>query len=138
MNAKRLNLVRFLIGVVLLVNLHCALVFLWQPERYMGGFGLSGEVGRGMIRALGLLFLMWNVPYVFALRHPVKNYTSLLEAVIMQAIGFMGETLILLFGNDQDAVVTASIERFMLFDGTGLIFLVIALFVVQKKQQEAG
>ena len=136
MTKNHLNLIRFLIGVVLLVNLQCALAFLWQPERYMAGFGLSGEVGQGMLRALGLLFLMWNVPYVFALWHPVKNYTSLVEALIMQAIGFVGETIILLAGNYQDSAVSTSVERFMLFDGTGLVFLVIALLVVLKQQQK--
>lgn len=138
MNGKRLNLIRFLIGVVLLINLQCALVFLWQPERYMGGFGLSGEIGQGMLRALGLLFLMWNVPYVFALWHPLRNFTSLVEAVIMQSIGFIGETVILMIGNYQDSLVDSSVKRFMLFDGSGLVLLVVALLVVQDQKRRAG
>jgi len=138
MDSKRLNLVRFLIGVVLLINLQCALVFLWQPERYMGGFGMFGEIGQGMLRAMGLLFLMWNVPYVFAFWHPLKNFTSLVEAVIMQGIGFIGETAILMIGNYQDPLVHSSVERFMLFDGSGLVFLVAALLVVQDQRQKAG
>ncbi len=138
MNGKRLNLVRFLIGVVLLINLQCALVFLWQPEHYMGGFGLSGEVGQGMLRAMGLLFLMWNVPYIFALWHPLKNFTSLVEAVIMQSIGFIGETVILVIGNYQDPLVYSSVKRFILFDGSGLVLLAAALLVVQDQKRRAG
>ncbi len=138
MNGKRLNLVRFLIGVVLLINLQCALVFLWQPEHYMGGFGLSGEVGQGMLRAMGLLFLMWNVPYIFALWHPLKNFTSLVEAVIMQSIGFIGETVILVIGNYQDPLVYSSVKRFILFDGSGLVLLAAALLVVQNQKRRAG
>ena len=138
MNSKRFNSARFLIGVVLLVNLQCALAFLWQPERYMGGFGLSGEIGQGMLRALGLLFLMWNVPYVFALWHPLKNFTSLVEAVIMQGIGLIGETVILMIGNYQNPLVDSSVKRFMLFDGGGLVLLIIALLVVQDQKRKTG
>ncbi len=138
MKNKHLNITRFLIGIVLLVNLQCALVFLWQPGRYMGAFGLSGEVGQGIIRALGLLFLMWNVPYIFALWHPVRNFTSLMEAVIMQAIGFVGETLILLIGDYSNPVVITSVKRFMLFDGIGLVLLIIALILTQKQKQRIG
>ncbi|MBU1682923.1 hypothetical protein KJ742_03175, partial [Patescibacteria group bacterium] len=95
---KRLWISRLLIGAVLLVNLECAVAFLRQPQAYMAGFGLSGAAGAGMMRALGLLFVMWNVPYGFACVHPVKYRTSLIEALIMQTIGLLGETLILLTG----------------------------------------
>ncbi len=55
MSNKRLWIARLLIGAVLLVNLQCALAFLWHPQAYMAGFGLDGEAGAGMTRALGLL-----------------------------------------------------------------------------------
>jgi hypothetical protein len=88
-----------------------------------------------MLRGLGLLFVMWNVPYVFACLEPVRHRTSLIEALLMQAIGFIGETLILLCGRYQDAVLTASVERFMLFDGAGLLLLAGALLLSRKMKE---
>jgi len=126
MSKNRLWLARALIGIVLFFNLQCALAFLWQPQTYMAGFGLGGESGRGMTRALGLLFVMWNVPYVFACVHPIKYRISLIEAVIMQAIGLAGETWILFSGNYQSAMIQSSVERFILFDGIGLVLLILA------------
>jgi hypothetical protein len=118
----RLWLARILIGVVLLVNLDCAFLFLLRPQDYMAGFGLSGLPGAGMLRGLGLLFVMWNVPYVFAAVHPIKHRTSLIAALIMQAIGFVGETMILVTGKYEYPIQT-TIQRFIIFDSTGLIIL---------------
>ena len=136
MRTKHLWLARVLIGLVLLSNLQCALVFLWHPERYMAGFGLSGEAGMGMLRAMGLLFVMWNVPYAFALSHPLKHRVSLIEALIMQAIGLLGETLILLTGDFQDALIRASVMRFIAFDAAGLLLLGLAYLLVRGKKRD--
>ena len=136
MRTKPIWLPRLLIGLVLLSNLQCALVFLWHPERYMAGFGLNGEAGMGMLRAMGLLFVMWNVPYVFALSHPLKHRLSLIEALIMQAIGLVGETLILLTGDFQDALMRASVTRFIVFDAAGLLLLVLAYLLVRGKKRD--
>jgi hypothetical protein len=125
MSNNRLWLARALIGLVLFFNLQCALLFLWRPEDYVAGFGLSGAAGMGMLRALGLLFVMWNVPYVFACVHPIKYRISLIEAVIMQAIGLVGETIILISGNYQDALIQVTMKRFILFDGMGLAMLLL-------------
>ena len=90
---------RVLIGFVFLVNMHCAAAFLFDPAAYMHGFGLDSIVGEQMVRALGLLFVMWNVPYAFALADPLKHRVSLVEALIMQGIGLFGETAILVLGD---------------------------------------
>jgi len=129
---------RLLIGAVLLVNLQCALVFLARPQAYMAGFGLGGEAGAGMLRGLGLLFVMWNVPYVFACVHPIKYRISLIEALIMQAIGLVGETWILLSGNYQSAMIQSSVERFILFDGIGLVLLILAFALTSRGAMEKG
>jgi hypothetical protein len=134
MRNKHLWLARVLIGLVLLSNLQCALVFLWHPQRYMAGFGLDGQAGMGMLRAMGLLFVMWNVPYAFALSHPLKHRLSLIEALIMQAIGLIGETLILLTGDFQDALIRASVTRFIVFDAAGLLLLGLAYLLVRGKE----
>jgi len=134
----RLWLARILIGSVLLVNLHCAIAFLLHPQDYMDGFGLSGVSGMGILRGLGLLFVMWNVPYAFALSHPVKHRTSLIEALIMQAVGLVGETIILLTGDFGNPVINATLQRFILFDGIGLLLLLLAFGIsLSKSSQKA-
>jgi hypothetical protein len=136
MSKQRIWLPRLLIGAVLFFNLQCALAFLADPAAYMAGFGLSGAAGAGMIRALGLLFVMWNVPYVFACYHPLKYRTSLIEANIMQAIGLLGETWILFSVETQNPLISASVRRFILFDGAGLILLLVAFALTRKLQMK--
>ena len=129
MTKNRLWLSRLLIGAVLFFNLQCALAFLANPSAYMAGFGLSGEAGAGMLRGMGLLFVMWNVPYVFACYHPVKYHVSLIEAIIMQAIGLLGETFILFSGSYDNALINATVLRFIVFDGGGLVLLLLAFLL---------
>ena len=46
----------------------------------MGGLGLEGIIGEQMVRGMGVLFLMWNIPYIFALANPIrKQGRSLIE-----------------------------------------------------------
>jgi hypothetical protein len=135
MQTKRIWLSRIFIGVVLFLNLQCAFLFLWHPQDYVAGFGVSGAAGEGLVRGMGLLFVMWNVPYTFAFSHPVKRRTSLTEAMLMQAIGLLGETLILLTGDYSDPAITATVTRFIIFDGGGLVLLVLAYLVSSKKSR---
>jgi len=125
---------RILIGLVFLANIQCALVFLINPSPYIYGFGLEGAAGEQIVRALGLLFIMWNVPYAFALANPIKHRVSLLEALIMQALGLIGETGILLIGGPYPLPIENTLTRFILFDGIGLVFLLIALWLVKKEE----
>ena len=123
-----------LVGLVFLANIQCAFAFLFNPSHYLVGFGLEGAVGEQTVRALGLLFIMWNVPYAFALGNPIRHRISLIEAVIMQAIGLIGETGILLIGGPYPYPIETTLSRFILFDGIGLVFLLIALWLTRKKQ----
>lgn len=126
----RIWLARFLIFVVTFLNLQCAVQFLASPGSYAPGFELSGDVGNAMIRSMGLLFIMWNVPYVAALIHPIKHKISLIEAVVMQGIGVVGETALLLALPGSHPVLESSVVRFINFDGSGLFFLILALMLV--------
>ena len=125
---------RILIGLVFLVNIQCALVFLFYPSPYMAGFGLEGMAGEQTVRALGLLFIMWNVPYAFALANPIKHRVSLIEAAIMQAIGLIGETSILMVGGPYPSPIESTLKRFILFDGIGLVFLLMAVWFARVKK----
>lgn len=126
---------RILISLVFVINIQCAIVFIVDPSAYMYGFGLEGAAGRQTVRALGLLFIMWNVPYAFALANPIKHRISLIEAVIMQAIGFFGETCILFIGGPYPLPIESTVKRFILFDGLGLVILLVALWFAGKKKQ---
>ena len=125
---------RILIGLVFLSNIQCAGAFLIHPVAYMRGFGLDGIVGEQMVCALGLLFVMWNVPYAFALAHPLKYRVSLIEAVVMQTIGLVGEAGILILGGPYPPPIGDTITRFILFDGIGLVLLILAFLKVQVKK----
>lgn len=122
----RTLLAKVLIGLVLFFNLQAAVYFILDPGGYAAGFELSGIAGEKAVQGVGILFLMWNVPYVFALLDPVRHRISLASAVIMQAIGLTGETILLLTLPDGHAVLSSSILRFIAFDGFGLTALITA------------
>ncbi len=130
---RRLWLARALIGLVFLWNVQCALAFLVTPERYASGFELSGAAGEAMVRGMAVLFLMWNVPYAVALWQPVRHRVSLYEAIAMQTIGLLGESLILIALGAGHLTAASSVTRFIAFDGAGLIFLVLAAWVTRRR-----
>ncbi|EKD89163.1 MAG: hypothetical protein ACD_34C00171G0001 [uncultured bacterium] len=121
---------RVLIGLVVFFNLQCSYYFLFHPADYAPAFELTGEPGSAAIQGMGLLFMMWNVPYLFALLNPIKYIISLVEAVIMQAVGVFGETILLLVLNGEHPLIKASVLRFIYFDGAGLVLLAIALLLI--------
>ncbi len=123
---------RFLIGGVTFFNLLAAFQFLFQPGAYAPGFELSGAVGNAMIQGMGLLFVMWNVPYMFAMIQPVRNRHSLVEVILMQAIGVAGETLILLNVPGEHALIHQSVTRFIIFDSAGLLALMMAWWITRN------
>ncbi len=123
-------LARLCIGLVLAWNLQCALAFLVAPGNYAAGFELAGVAGDAAVRGIGLLFLMWNVPYAVALWHPVRQRISLYEALAMQAIGLLGESLIFLSVPAAHAIARGSLTRFIAFDAAGLLLLAAAVVLV--------
>ena len=135
----RLLLPRVLIFLVVAMNLQCAFAYIFNPLPYVAPFELSGEPGRVAVIGIGILFVMWQVPYVFALVHPQRNRRSLLEANLMQGIGLAGETLLLRFIPEVHASLKASILRFVLFDAVGLLLLLFALiYILRLLKSETG
>ncbi len=122
-------LARLCIAVVFFFNVQCAAAFLAAPQAYAPGFELAGPAGEGMVRGLGVLFLMWNVPYAVALWHPLRYRVSLVEAVAMQVIGVTGETLLLAAFPAGHELIRASVTRFIAFDAAGLAFLLAAFWL---------
>jgi hypothetical protein len=129
---SRLWLARVLVAIVTGWNLQVALVFILWPERFMHGFELAGVPGAAAVRGTGILFLMWNVPYLVALWHPRKYRLALGIAILMQLIGLVGESLILFTLPDGHALLGASITRFITFDGGGLLLLAVAFWLVRR------
>lgn len=129
---NRPTLARLLIGAVFLFNVQCALVFLVFPGSYAPAFELPGEIGEAMIRGMGVLFLMWNVPYAVALWDPTRHRLAMWEALVMQAIGVIGESIIYLTLSPSYAIARASVARFIIFDAVGLLALVAAAWLTRK------
>jgi hypothetical protein len=119
----RINLARLLIGAVFVMNVQCALLFLVRPGAYAPGFELAGAVGQAAVQGMGVLFLMWNVPYAVALWHPVRHRLALFESVIMQVIGLAGELFVRSALPAVHTLARFSLGRFILFDALGLLAL---------------
>jgi len=124
---------RLLIGIVTAWNLQAAFVFITYPSQFSPAFELSGFPGITAIRGFGILFLMWNIPYIFAAWNPVKNRLSLIEALLMQFIGLLGESVIFLSTNQAHQLLHTSILCFIMFDGAGLGLLLTAFFILRPK-----
>jgi hypothetical protein len=134
MNKKRISpipiIARILIAVVTFLNLQAAFYFMLSPGDYAPAFELTGPPGSAVIQGMGLLFLMWNIPYLVALINPLRHTVSMIEAMIMQGIGVFGETALLLTLKGEHPQIHASVLRFILFDGSGFVVLSIALVLI--------
>jgi hypothetical protein len=129
---RRLWLGRFFIAVVVFLNLQAAVAFVLHPGDYASGFEISGVAGNAMVQGMGLLFVMWNIPYIVALLHPVRYRISLIEAICMQTIGVAGETSLKLLLPASHTILIASVNRFILFDAADLFFLLLAWTITRK------
>jgi|WetSurMetagenome_2_1015567.scaffolds.fasta_scaffold377913_2 hypothetical protein len=126
---------RILIGLVVFSNLQCALAFLIHPGSYALAYELSGIPGQAAVRGFAILFCMWNIPYFFALVHPIRYRISLLESVLMQATGLVGESWLVCQVPLQNTVLRGSIYKFIVFDGAGLLLLLIAALITRGIDQ---
>lgn len=127
-----------LIGIVFIFNIQAGIDFYFNPGKYSAAYELSGIPGDISVAGVGLLFIMWNVPYAFALWNPVKNTISLVQATIMQLLGVIGETALLYRFSAQDfPYLSNSIKRFIYFDSAGLILLLLAGFLIYRNKKNS-
>jgi len=124
---------RLLIAVVVGWNLECALVFWLNPGVFATGFELGGIPGAAAMRGFAVLFVMWNIPYLAALWHPQRNRLSLWEALVMQTIGVIGESIILFSLPGGHTILDTSLLRFIMFDSAGVLCLIGAVLVSNKQ-----
>jgi hypothetical protein len=130
---KLLWLSRLLIGLVAAWNLQAAFAFIFTPDKFVGAYELSGAAGEAAVRGVGVLFLMWNIPYLFALKNPVQYKLALILALLMQFTGLIGESYILSTLGMEHVVLRGSILRFIAFDGVGVILLGIAYLLIKER-----
>jgi len=128
----RIWISRLLICIPTAWNLQAAFVFIFSPAAFVRSFELSGVPGEAAVRGVGLLFLMWNVPYIAAIWHPVRHRPALVMALIMQFTGLIGEGYILSTLPPEHVTLHASLLRFIVFDGAGLIMLGAAWWIIRK------
>jgi len=132
-NTKSIWAARLLIAIVLFLNLQASFLFMLTPDAFVPAFQLEGVPGRTAIIGYGILFLMWQVPYVFALQHPVRFRVSLWQALIMQVIGTVGESILLTTIPGEYELLRGSIQRFILFDSAGVLILVGAILLIRQQ-----
>ena len=117
---------RAAVGLVFAVNIECALAFILQPQRYSGGFEVSGVPGELIIQSFGLLFLMWNATYPLVLLSPHTQRSLFGVILAQQFIGLLGETWLLLKLPAGHPALYATGLRFVVFDGFGLLIMGLA------------
>ncbi len=128
----RLWAARLLIAIVAGWNLECAAVFLLNPGRFAPGFELGGVPGEAAVRGIAILFIMWNIPYLVALWQPRRQRVSLWEALAMQVVGVIGESLLLWGIPAGYPILREALVRFVGFDAAGVALLVGALLLARK------
>ncbi|HOM66518.1 MAG TPA: hypothetical protein PLA02_00935 [Brevefilum fermentans] len=133
-NPRSVWAARVLIAIVLFWNLQAAVHFMLKPAVYAPSFQLQGVPGQVAIAGYGILFLMWQVPYVFAVLHPGIFKISLWSALIMQVIGVIAESLLLSTIPGDYTLLRGSITRFIIFDGAGVPILLGALVLVRREK----
>lgn len=125
-------------GAVFAVNVECAISFIAQPARYLGAFELGGVPGETAIRGLGIAFLMWNATYPLAIWRPWRYRAVLAVVVVQQAIGLLGELLVLRSLPGGHEALAGSLARFARFDGAGLVLMALAFGWLLALQRRVG
>ena len=123
---------------VFCLNVQCALQFVLWPGRFAGAYELSGAAGEAAVRGLGVAFLMWNATYPPVIAAPSRHRALYLVVLAQQAIGLLGETLILLGLPEGHGILAASLLRFILFDGGGLVLMAGAYLLLRHAIQVCG
>ncbi len=123
---------RILVFLVLTSNLTAAVPFVLWPTRYSAAFELDGTTGEVLVRSIGLLFLMWVVPYIPAILAPRRYRVCLSVIVVQQVIGLIGESWMLVKLPAEHTALQFTGTRFVIFDSLGLLLLLTAWKLMQQ------
>ncbi len=126
--------VRICFCVVFLLNIQCALGFALFPGDYVASYQLEGPAGLAAIRGIGVAFLMWNATYPVFIVAPRKFKVLGWVVIVQQVVGLVGESFILVSIASMSGMelLRSSILRFIIFDGAGLVIMVISFIVLLK------
>lgn len=124
---------RIAVGTVFLSNMICTFQFLLWPEGYAPAYELSGDIGTAVIRSFGVLFIMWNLTYPVVIWHPEKQRVLFAIVLMQQFVGLVGELCIWAGVQGTHVILSASILRFAVFDGIGLVLMAIAFCLLMKE-----
>ena len=117
---------------VLLANLSAAIPHVVRPADYVTAYELAGAPGEVMVRGLGILFLMWAVPFIPAILQPMRNRVAFTCVLAMQVIGLAGESLMMATLPPGHDALSATGWRFIAFDGAGLVLLSLGYLVTHR------
>lgn len=118
--------VRVAFALVFAINVQCAVSFVLWPDAFAPAYELSGAAGAAAVQGLGIAFLMWNATYPAVIANPVRFRALAVVVLVQQAIGLVGESWLRWGLPAGHAALSASIERFILFDGAGLVLMAAA------------
>ena len=121
---------RIAFAVVFAINVQCALQFAFAPGAFAGAYELEGVAGEAAVRGIGIAFLMWNATYPAFIVSPRRFRVLGWVILAQQAIGLVGETLLLFQLPAGHEVLAASVVRFIAFDGIGLVIMAAAFAVL--------
>ncbi len=127
---------RGLVSLVFLSNLSAAVPYVLWPARYQQGFEVDGIAGTVLVRSIGLLFLMWVVPYVPAILQPVRFRACVGVIIVQQLIGLGGEVWMWLTLPAGHPALYATGTRFIIFDSVGLGLLLGAWWLVHRAERD--
>lgn len=119
-------LVRLAFALVFVINVQCAVSFVLWPDAYAASFEVAGVPGAAAVQGLGIAFLMWNATYPAVIASPLRFRAVAVIVLVQQAIGLVGESWLRLGLPAGHAALSASIERFVLFDAAGLVLMAAA------------
>ena len=105
--------------LVFAINVQCAASFVLWPDAYAPSFEVAGVPGAAAVQGLGIAFLMWNATYPAVIASPLRFRAVAVIVLVQQAIGLAGESWLRFGLPAGHAALSASIERFILFDAAG-------------------
>jgi hypothetical protein len=124
---------RLLVAAVFVINVQCALAFIFKPASYASALELTGASGIYFTQAMGILFLMWNATYPAVILRPARYRLLFGVMVAQQAIGLAGESWILSNLPSSHTALASTAARFIFFDTLGLIALVGAFLISRDR-----
>jgi hypothetical protein len=123
---------RLLILIVIAWNIQAAIFLLINSSVIATSIEIPQIAGPSLIRGIGVLFIMWNIPYLFAAAHPVRFRISLVESLLMQFIALAGELILLSVSPIIPPALQNIFTIYSRFDAAGMALLLAAAAITWR------